>query len=75
MRWPPLRPACRPGARVLDAGAGEVPPRAYFARQRYCGVDLAVGDRTWNYSRLEAVADLARLPFARRLVSPRPSTL
>jgi SAM-dependent methyltransferase len=52
------------GARLLDAGAGEVRHARYFTRQRYCGVDLAVGDRTWNYSRLDAVADLARLPFA-----------
>jgi len=52
------------GVRVLDAGAGEVRHARYFARQRYFGVDLAVGDRTWNYSRLDAVADLARLPFA-----------
>ncbi len=52
------------GARVLDAGAGEARHAAYFTRQRYCGVDLAVGDRTWNYSHLDAVADLASLPFA-----------
>jgi SAM-dependent methyltransferase len=52
------------GARVLDAGAGEARHAHYFSRQRYCGVDLAVGDRTWNYSRLDAVADLAHLPFA-----------
>jgi hypothetical protein len=48
----------------LDAGAGEARHARYFTRQRYCGVDLAVGDRTWNYSRLDAVADLTRLPFA-----------
>ena len=51
------------GARVLDAGAGEGQYRGYFARQRYCGVDLAVGDRSWDYSRLDAVADLRALPF------------
>jgi SAM-dependent methyltransferase len=53
-----------PGVRVLDAGAGEARHACYFTRPRYCGVDLAVGDRTWNYSRLAAVADLTRLPFA-----------
>jgi len=53
-----------PDARVLDAGAGEVRHARYFTRQRYCGVDLAVGDRAWNYSRLDAVADLTLLPFA-----------
>lgn len=52
-----------PGARVLDAGAGEAQYAHYFARQRYCGVDLAVGDRTWDYSHLDTIADLTALPF------------
>jgi SAM-dependent methyltransferase len=51
------------GARVLDAGAGEGQYTGYFARQRYCGVDLAVGDAGWDYSKLDAVADLGALPF------------
>jgi len=51
------------GARLLDAGAGEGRHAALFPRQRYCGVDLAVGDVAWNYSRLDAVADLSALPF------------
>ena len=55
--------ALPPGARVLDAGAGEGQYAHYFARHRYCGVDLAVGDAKWNYSRLDAVADLTALPF------------
>ncbi|HMC58903.1 MAG TPA: methyltransferase domain-containing protein [Candidatus Solibacter sp.] len=50
-------------ARVLDAGAGEGRYAHYFAAQRYCGVDLAVGDAAWNYSRLDTVADLTALPF------------
>jgi len=50
-------------ARVLDAGSGEGQYAHYFKRQRYCGVDLAVGDVLWDYSRLDAVADLAALPF------------
>jgi SAM-dependent methyltransferase len=52
-----------PGARVLDAGAGEGQYAHHFARQKYTGVDLAVGDAAWNYSRLDAVADLTALPF------------
>ncbi len=52
-----------PGARVLDAGAGEARHAALFSRQRYVGVDLAVGDPGWNYRRLDAVADLGNLPF------------
>jgi SAM-dependent methyltransferase len=51
------------GARVLDAGAGEGQYAHHFGRQRYCGVDLAVGDSGWDYSRLDAVADLSSLPF------------
>jgi SAM-dependent methyltransferase len=51
------------GARVLDAGAGECRFARWFEHCRYVGVDLAVGDRLWNYGRLDARADLARLPF------------
>jgi SAM-dependent methyltransferase len=51
------------GARVLDAGAGEGQYARHFAAQRYCGVDLGVGDTAWDYGRLEAVADLSALPF------------
>jgi len=50
-------------APVLDAGAGECQYAQHFSRQRYCGVDLAVGDAAWDYSRLDAVADLTALPF------------
>ena len=32
----------RPGARVLDAGAGEMRHAKYFAAQRYFGVDLGL---------------------------------
>jgi SAM-dependent methyltransferase len=53
-----------PGARVLDAGAGEARWARFFTRQRYTGVDLAVGDAAWDYSHLDAVADLSALPFA-----------
>ena len=52
------------GARVLDAGAGECRYKPCFARQRYVGVDLGVGDAAWNYSKLDALADLSALPFA-----------
>jgi SAM-dependent methyltransferase len=51
------------GSRVLDAGAGEGQYARHFARQRYCGVDLGVGDASWDYSKLDVVADLERLPF------------
>ena len=51
------------GARVLDAGAGEMQHARHFARQRYLGVDLGVGDAGWDYGKLDAVADLTALPF------------
>lgn len=51
------------GTRVLDAGAGESRHRVRFARQRYFGVDLAVGDAGWDYRGLDAQADLTALPF------------
>ena len=55
--------ALPPGARVLDAGAGEGNYRGAFAAQRYIGLDLAVGDTAWDYSRLDVVGDFAALPF------------
>src|SRR4051812_36410664 len=51
------------GTRVLDAGAGEGRYAEYFRNQRYCGVDLGIGDSSWNYRGLDAIADLAALPF------------
>jgi SAM-dependent methyltransferase len=51
------------GALVLDAGSGEGQYREHFAKQRYCGVDLAVGDAAWDYSRVDVLADLTALPF------------
>jgi SAM-dependent methyltransferase len=52
------------GARVLDAGAGEGQYAPAFSRQRYCGIDLAVGDALWDYRGLDAIGDLAALPVA-----------
>ena len=52
-----------PHARVLDAGSGEGQYAHHFTQLRYFGVDLAVGDTAWDYSKLDAVADLTALPF------------
>lgn len=52
-----------PGARVLDAGAGEGAYKQFFPTQRYTGLDLGIGDAQWDYSRLDVLGDLARLPF------------
>ena len=53
-----------PDALLLDAGAGEGRFKPFFARQRYVGVDLAIGNVAWDYGDLDAVADLLHLPFA-----------
>lgn len=55
--------AIPPGARVLDAGSGEGRYQHYFTHTNYIGVDLAVGDDTWDYSALDTVGNLRRLPF------------
>jgi SAM-dependent methyltransferase len=52
------------GARVLDAGAGESAHKHYFGAQRYCGLDLGVGDQAWDYSKLDVLGDLEALPFS-----------
>ena len=52
------------GTRVLDAGAGECRHAREFSHCRYVAVDLAVGDADWDYSRLDGVADLARLQLS-----------
>lgn len=51
------------GVRVLDAGAGEGSHRRHFVAQRYCGLDLGIGDRDWDYSQLDVVGDLAAMPL------------
>jgi SAM-dependent methyltransferase len=52
-----------PGALVLDAGSGEGQYRSAFAHTCYVGVDLAVGSTSWDYSGLDAIGNLERLPF------------
>lgn len=52
-----------PGVRVLDAGAGQSRFKQDFKHTRYIGVDLAVGDSSWDYSNLGAICNLRCLPF------------
>lgn len=51
------------GARVLDAGAGECIYRPLFEGKRYISTDRGVGDAGWDYTGLDALADLERVPF------------
>jgi len=55
-----------PLSRVLDAGAGEGNYRPFFSTHRYIGLDLAMGDSAWDYSRLDVIGDLAAIPFRDR---------
>ena len=59
-----LAAALPAGARVLDAGAGEGRYAPHFARHRYVGVDMAVGDTAWDYSGLQIITDLTAIPLA-----------
>lgn len=52
-----------PGARVLDAGAGEGQYAGHFRHCNYTGADLGVGDTAWDYTQLHVLCDLTALPF------------
>src|SRR5271170_5846057 len=52
-----------PNSSVLDAGAGEGAYAHHFSSQQYVGVDLGIGDASWDYRRLDVLADLSALPF------------
>ncbi|PQP35667.1 hypothetical protein C6A37_01510 [Desulfobacteraceae bacterium SEEP-SAG9] len=51
------------GNLVLDAGAGECRFKSCLKNKTYVAIDAAWGDSTWNYSQLDAVGALDRLPF------------
>ena len=51
-----------PGHLILDAGAGDSRYRSLFEGRDYVGVDAAVG-KGLEYSGLDALSDLAALPF------------
>jgi SAM-dependent methyltransferase len=52
-----------PGGRVLDVGAGQCEMRRFFEGFRYVGADAAWGDPAWDYSHLDVIANVQRLPF------------
>jgi len=51
------------GSWVLDAGAGESRHREFFSGQRYIALDSGRGDPSWDYSGLDILGDVERLPF------------
>ncbi len=56
-----------PGAKVLDAGAGETPYKKFFKNHKYIAVDTELGDSDWDYSNLDFISDLTKLPFADKI--------
>lgn len=52
----------KPGMTILDAGAGESGLRGYFPHCRYLAIDLAKGDRDWDYTGLDIIGDLHTMP-------------
>jgi SAM-dependent methyltransferase len=57
-----VAPQIPPGHLILDAGAGDSRYRSLFAGRDYVGIDAAVG-KGLQYSGLDALSDLAALPF------------
>ena len=51
-----------PGALVVDVGAGQCQYKDLFPGKAYVGIDFGGGDNEWDYSRLDAVADIHNLP-------------
>jgi SAM-dependent methyltransferase len=49
---------------VLFAGSGEGLYKPAFGQHRYVGIDLALADATRDYGSVDALVDLAHLPFA-----------
>jgi len=52
------------GAVVLDHGAGEATLRARLGGRRYIALDMGVGHGGWDYSALDVIGDVMRLPLA-----------
>jgi SAM-dependent methyltransferase len=51
------------GSLVLDAGAGECMYASAFSHCRYISYDKAIGDSSWDYTRLSVIGDMTALPF------------
>ncbi len=48
---------------VLNAGSGEGAYNSYFKHCSVVGIDLCVGDNSWDYSSVDVVGDLHEIPF------------
>jgi SAM-dependent methyltransferase len=54
-----------PGSILLDLGAGQCRYSFFFEHCHYIGVDFALGDANWDYSRLDMVGDICSPSFLR----------
>lgn len=52
-----------PDSLVLDAGAGECAYKHMFSHCKYRSIDLGVGDLNWNYSALDYIGPLDKMPI------------
>jgi SAM-dependent methyltransferase len=48
---------------LLDAGAGECAYKRYFSHCNYMSVDMAIGEANWNYSNVDCIVSLNKLPM------------
>jgi SAM-dependent methyltransferase len=48
---------------ILDAGAGEGAYKKYFGHCDYKAIDLGVGESKWNYTNLDYIAPLDKMPI------------
>lgn len=53
---------------VLDAGDGECIYKKYFSHCRYIATDMAVGEKIWNYNKLDFISDLSLIPLKKERV-------
>ena len=63
MRWRISRSTCRAAFASWTPVRARPPTNTTSPAQRYCGLDLGVGDHAWDYSQLDVLGDLETLPF------------
>ena len=48
---------------VVDVGAGQCELELFFQDSNYIGIDLAVGNDNWDFSKISVLGDVQQLPF------------
>ena len=51
------------GSTIIDVGAGQCELAMFFERSNYIGLDLAVGDSNWDFSKLSVRCDVQTIPI------------